>query len=176
VSAPAALRLFFALWPDAGQREALLAALRQLQLAPVGRSVPAGNLHVTLAFLGSVAPDRIPALREVAAARSWPTDLLMFDQLAWWPKARLLCLEARVVPAALVSSVETFHEDLRRAGFKVEHRAFRAHITVARNVPSPPAQVAALPIPPFGWPMRGVALVGSTPTPEGSRYQVLEQF
>ncbi len=176
MSSPAALRLFFALWPDAGQREALLAVIRQLHLAPVGRLVPAGNLHVTVAFLGNVAPDRMRALREVAAARPWPRDALVFDRLAWWPKAKLLCLEASALPAHFVSSVETFHEHLRRAGFKVEHRPFRAHVTVARNVPSPPADAAVLPIPAFVWPVREIALVASIPTPEGSVYRVLERF
>jgi 2'-5' RNA ligase len=162
------------MWPDDGQREALLAVIQRLHLARVGRFVPAGNLHVTVAFLGNVAPDRIPALREVAAAQPWPRESLVFDRLAWWPKAKLLCLEASALPADFASTVETFHEDLRRAGFKIEHRPFRAHITVARNVPSPPTDSSVLPIPAFAWPMREIALVASTPTPEGSVYRVLE--
>lgn len=168
-------RLFFALWPDDTQRDALWSTLQALCPDPLGRPVTAGNLHVTLAFLGSVAEDRIPALRDVAAARPCPGSDLVFDRLVWWPRARLRCLEASTLPDAFVSFVEAFHEDLRRAGFKVERRPFRAHITVARNVPSPPSDASAQPVPGFVWPIRGMALVASTPTREGSVYEVLER-
>lgn len=169
-------RLFFALWPDDTQRDALRSIVLALGPATAGRLVPAGNLHVTLAFLGTVAEERIPSLQDVAAARSCPATELVFDRLAWWPRARLRCLEASTLPDAFVSFVETFHEDLRRAGFKVERRPFRAHITVTRNVPSPPSGPPDQPLPGFVWPIRGMTLVASTPTPDGSVYEVLERF
>jgi RNA 2',3'-cyclic 3'-phosphodiesterase len=169
-------RLFFSLWPDDRQRDALWSVIQALCPVPSGRPVPARNLHVTLAFLGSVAADRIPSLRAVAAARSCPAADLVFDRLAWWPRARLRCLEAHALPEAFVSFVEAFHDDLRAAGFEVERRPFRAHITVARNVSSLPSGPSAQPVPGFVWPIRGMALVASTPTPDGSVYDVLERF
>lgn len=138
--------------------------------------MPADNLHVTLAFLGNVQEDQLPALRTVASAFAWPEADLVFDRLAWWPKARLLCLEASVLPPTLIAAVDAFHEELRRAGFKVERRPFRAHITVARNVAAWPQDAPARPIPPFQWALQGVALVASTPTPGGSVYQVVERY
>lgn len=169
-------RLFFALWPDDAQRAALGAVIQAMCPALPGRPVPAANLHVTLAFLGNVATGQLPSLRDLAAARTWPAAELLFDRLAWWPRARLLCLEARSLPAVVASTVAAFHEDLRQAGFKVERRPFRAHVTVARNVPAPPVEAAGEPIAPFVWPLRGMALVESTPTPEGSLYRVVERF
>lgn len=171
----AALRLFFALWPDDRQREDLLAATRGMTLAAAGRAVPSGNLHVTIAFLGNVAADRIPALRALAAARAWPEARLEFDRLAWWPKARLLCLEAPSLPPAFATAVQAFHDDLRLAGFGVERRPFRAHITLARSVAAPPIDPRGQSIPPVTWPVREVVLVASTPTRDGSAYRVLAQ-
>jgi 2'-5' RNA ligase len=177
---PAALRLFFALWPDDSQRERLLrerllSAIRDVRPAAGGRAVPTGNLHVTLAFLGNVAPERVPDLRAVAAARVWPDTCLVFDRLAWWPKARLLCLEAQPLPPAFAEAVRAFHEDLRLKGFSIERRPFRAHITVARNVASAPVDPHGQQIPPISWPVQEVVLVASTPTPDGSVYRVLAQ-
>ena len=169
-------RLFFASWPDARQRDALWSVIQGLCPVPVGKPVPAGNLQVTLAFLGNVADDQMPALRDVAASHTWPESDFGFDRLAWWRRAKLLCLEASSLPATLGTAVVAFHEDLRRAGFKVDRRPFRAHITVARNVPSPPAVFSGLPIPPLAWPLQGMTLVASTPTPEGAVYEVLERF
>lgn len=177
MSSPASHRLFFALWPDDEQRAALVSVIQSLGPVPAGRPVPAGNLHVTLAFLGNVAPERVPLLREAARARVWPGDALVFDRLAWWPKARLLCLEASALPSAFVASVTAFHEDLRQGGFSIERRPFRAHITLARGVSRVPGDDARpRPVPPFTWPVQGLALVTSMPTPEGSVYRVLEQF
>ena len=169
-------RLFFALWPDDIQRDALRSIVEALGPVSAGRPVPTGNLHVTLAFLGAVAEDRIPSLRNIAAACSCPAADLVFDRIAWWPRARLRCLEASTLPGAFVSFAQAFHEDLRRAGFKIERRPFRAHITVARNVPSAPSDPSTLLAPGFVWPVRGMALVASTPTPDGSAYEVLERF
>lgn len=172
---PAALRLFFALWPDDTQRERLLGAIRDASPVSGGRAVPAGNLHVTLAFLGNVAPERVPDLRAVAEASVWPDTCLQFDRLAWWPKARLLCVEAQSLPASFSEAVQAFHEDLRLKGFSIERRPFRAHVTVARNVASSPVDPRGQPIPPISWPVREVVLVASTPTPGGSSYRVLAQ-
>jgi RNA 2',3'-cyclic 3'-phosphodiesterase len=174
-SSAAVRRLFFALWPDDRLRDALLSVIQPLFATPGGRAVPAGNLHVTLAFLGGVAPDQIPPALAVASARAWPEADLVFDRLAWWPRARLLCLEASSLPPDFAAAVQVFHEDLRLSGFRVERRPFRAHITLARNVSHPPGGgVGDQTISPFVWPVKGVALVASTPTPEGSLYRVLE--
>jgi RNA 2',3'-cyclic 3'-phosphodiesterase len=172
----ASQRLFFALWPDDPQRQALLDVIRSLRLEPTGRAVPADNLHVTLAFLGNVPANQLPALRTLGSAGQCPEGGLVFDRLAWWPKARLLCLEASLLPPTLAAAIDAFHEDLRRAGFKIERRPFRAHITVARNAAAPAFDPPVLSIPPFIWPLQGVALVASTPTPEGSVYQVVERY
>ena len=46
------LRLFYALWPDEPLRERLAEAARDAVRQSGGRPVPAGNYHLTLAFLG----------------------------------------------------------------------------------------------------------------------------
>ena len=53
-----AVRLFFALWPDDAVRGAWSARLESRTRAQ-GKAVPAAKLHLTLAFLGEVADDRV---------------------------------------------------------------------------------------------------------------------
>jgi len=172
MAGPRPLRLFFALWPDEAQRQRLAELATAMPLAPGGRRVPPSNLHVTIAFLGSVPADRVPALQDISASHDWPAVDLTFDRLAVWPRARLWCLEAPELPPAFQSAVESFHDALRSAGFVMERRPFRAHVTLARNLPAAMVREER-PVPPFAWPVRGVELVLSTPTREGSAYEVL---
>jgi RNA 2',3'-cyclic 3'-phosphodiesterase len=171
------LRLFFALWPDEALRQALAGWLKPLIPADIGRPVPAQNLHVTLAFLGNVEPERVAVLESLAGTLEWPAVDVVFDRTAYWPKARLLCLEAATPPDALLAAVARLHESLREAGFEIERRPFRAHITLVRNLPGPPEPGEGLQgVPEFVWPVRGVALVASTSAPGGSQYRVLRQW
>ena len=59
------LRLFFALWPDAAARAAIAAFAHEVAQRAGGRDPREENLHVTLAFVGDVSPDRIAALAAI---------------------------------------------------------------------------------------------------------------
>ncbi len=59
------MRLFFAVWPPLAVAEALAAWARRLQRETGGRAVAAKNIHLTLAFLGEVSEERLPALRRL---------------------------------------------------------------------------------------------------------------
>ena len=50
-------RLFFALWPDGPARAVLAGHAARLARLARGRAVPAARLHLTLVFLGAVAPE-----------------------------------------------------------------------------------------------------------------------
>ena len=84
-------RLFFALWPDAAARAVLAAAVTEPVRLSGGRAVAESNLHVTLAFLGSVAQPRVRELRQIASAVAAACSgeqplMLRFDALAHWPR------------------------------------------------------------------------------------------
>lgn len=67
--APASARLFFALWPNATIRRRLAAHCPRH-----GRPVPPQNWHVTLVFLGTLAPAAWTALAEAVAAERFAPD------------------------------------------------------------------------------------------------------
>ena len=72
-------RLFFALWPDVGCREALAKLARRLLRRHPGKAVPAENYHITLNFLGSVTPPSRACAERVADSISVSPFALSFD-------------------------------------------------------------------------------------------------
>jgi 2'-5' RNA ligase len=94
-------RLFFALWPEDTQREMLAHAVHEVVRASGGRPVPTHNLHITLAFLGSVPDGRIPELSSMAraVAAGFPRGVLpiavRFDAVEHWRKAQIVCAIGR---------------------------------------------------------------------------------
>ena len=174
VPGPRQLRLFFALWPSDNQRAALV-ALTGPAIAPVaGKPVQPANLHVTLAFLGSVPGHGFPDLVAIGGQVGHPAVELAFQRLEYWPKPRVVVAVAARVPSAGRLIVERLWTELESLGLERERRPWQPHLTLVRHVrqpPSPgfgptlPAKAAAAAA--FGW---GLALVESSTHPEGVRY------
>ena len=61
------LRLFYAVVPDAGVRDALAELAREVARETGGRAARAENLHLTLAFLGNVPQERIADVAGIGA-------------------------------------------------------------------------------------------------------------
>ncbi|MGH8319361.1 MAG: RNA 2',3'-cyclic phosphodiesterase [Steroidobacteraceae bacterium] len=179
-------RLFFALWPDETMRQAMAHATRKAARASGGRPVPAQNLHVTLAFLGSVAERRRSELAAVArsaaetlgaafAAADSPERRLelAFERLEHWRAAQLLCAlpaEPSAPAAALARRLQAL---LAERGFAPDLKPFRPHVTVVRKV-SHPGRIASMP--PVVWRFTELALIESRTLPEGALYSVVESF
>lgn len=166
-------RLFFALWPDDQLRGVLAihagAAVQPFKCKPV----PADNLHVTLAFLGSVASSRLDQLIEIGKHVHVIPCVASFDRLVVWHQARVLALATSQTPAALALLVSSLQRQLAAAGFNTESRPYRAHITLAREVRAAAIEneMAAI-----AWPVNDFVLVESTPVPRGSCYEVIATF
>jgi 2'-5' RNA ligase len=171
---PRNLRLFFALWPDPATRSALAATARELRQACGGRSPPAANLHLTLAFLGAVGAYRLPELRALAdAVVTTPFDLDLV-RVGCWRAQRLAWAAPPACPPALTALTGQLTDGLRRHGFHTERRAFKPHVTLLRNVVTvPPVQDLAAPL---RWPVRGFVLVCSEPAAKGVQYRVIGQW
>ena len=138
-----------------------------------GSIVPARNLHVTLVFLGSVDPAAAATARSVAGSIRAPAFDLVFDRLEIWPRQHVLCLAPAQPAEALHDLAIELREALRSAGFELERRPFRAHVTLARKVRRPRICEPVV-LPP--WEVREFALVKSVTAPEGSHYEVLERW
>ncbi|PMS20771.1 RNA 2',3'-cyclic phosphodiesterase [Trinickia dabaoshanensis] len=129
-------RCFIALVPDAATRDALAA----LSVGPAARRVPIDQLHMTLAFLGSVAPSTGALLARQLGSVVEPLAAQHAEPREYWPSAahpRLV-----VVPFAAGDGLAELEVRVRELvgalGLPVDdHRPFRPHITLARFARSP---------------------------------------
>jgi 2'-5' RNA ligase len=167
-----ALRLFVALWPDAQTQERLHA--EAARFAVPGRRLPARNLHVTLAFVGSVAASRTRVfVRVMLEARPRAFELVL-ERPAFFARSRVLGVAPANTPPELAAYHQRLSAGLAAAGLRVEQRAFHPHITLLRDAARPaPAQMVALP--PTTLSVREIALVCSELSPGGARYEVINR-
>lgn len=129
-------RLFFALWPGAGQRAALADVLRRLPHQ--GRATHPEDLHLTLVFLGELDPPARACAEAVAGRVRAARFTLVLDHLGAFPRARVLWCGASRRPQPLLDLVRSLAEGLGACGFRPERRPFAPHVTLARQA-RPPA-------------------------------------
>ncbi|MDX1626607.1 MAG: RNA 2',3'-cyclic phosphodiesterase [Wenzhouxiangellaceae bacterium] len=161
-------RLFFALWPDAGLRDAIAVRAARLEGLP-GRPVPATNFHVTLVFLGDVPESKVDDYAAAVPDRPAQAFTLVLDRLGWFPRARV-CWLGGEAPAAGRSLVESLAAALEPLGHEPERRPWRPHVTLLRGARRPPS---VRDVEPVAWPAGDFALVESVP---GRPYQVLRSW
>jgi 2'-5' RNA ligase len=161
-------RLFFALWPDETLRSRLVEAAGLLRKTMSGKWVRPENLHITLAFLGDVSAERLGKVVRIGAETCGSGFTLRLDRAEFWPRNGIICLGASETPPALRELAGGLIERLGAAGFAMEKRAFRAHLTLARKGGSDRTRID-LPEP-VAWKVDGFHLVESRLSREGSVY------
>lgn len=169
------LRTFFALWPDERAREQLARLAVDVAREGSGRAIAARNLHVTLAFVGAVSPQRLDALCEAGAqaARGIGAIDVSLERVGGAHNGELVWLAPATLPRELVELHDKLDALLADRGFPTEAREFRPHVTLARRC----ARRARLPsIAPVAWRVTRVALMASTTGADGSEYRELAGF
>ena len=145
------MRLFIALLLDGAARDQLRAMQRALgQRDPGARLTRPENLHLTLAFLGEVPPGREAAVRRAMDQTPLPPLTLTFTKTGrfrrdggdiWWA--------GLAANPALADVHRALTGELGRAGFPLEKRPFRPHLTLARQVDPALPLAELLPAGPF---------------------------
>jgi RNA 2',3'-cyclic 3'-phosphodiesterase len=167
-------RLFFALWPPDGLREKIQEATRQVTTVQRGRIIPVANLHITIAFLGEVAQERVQAAMDGGTATTHaPVFDLCLDRIESMRRSRVLCLAPSSAPAQLAGLVDRLRFNLLDRQFKLQRQQFRPHLTLMRDLSRAPDAVA---IAPLRWHVDSFALVESQLGRTGSQYSVLQRW
>jgi 2'-5' RNA ligase len=163
------MRLFFALWPDEGVRAQLAGWARALHAVCGGRPTRAENLHLTLAFLGSVEDARVADVERSADEVAPRAASLVLDTPGYWKHNRIAWAGASAVPEELEAFVAELRGALARSGIAFDSKAFVSHVTLLRDARAPETMPALSPI---GWKLDAFALVQSVMLSRGSRYEI----
>jgi 2'-5' RNA ligase len=186
------LRTFVALELSPESLEAAIGVLGTLRGSEAARSVEVSwsrpeGLHLTLAFLGSIEPERLPeieaSLGSVAAAQRLFT--LRLAGAGTFPRGgrpQILWLGIRGALPDLGALRIAIAEALGRLGFAAPTEAFNPHVTLLRlKRPSGGSALASalkrIPLPEVpGWEAREMVLFESRLGPRGSTYHPLARF
>jgi 2'-5' RNA ligase len=137
--------------------------------------VPRDNLHLTLAFLGEVAEERlepiVDALR-LAVAGTAPFDAALAETGAFPSPRRARVLWAGLAATQLGGIADAVAGGLEPLGFPREARRWTAHVTVARL--RSPADTTGLPpahLPPLSFRVSELTLFRSRLQRPSPRYE-----
>jgi RNA 2',3'-cyclic 3'-phosphodiesterase len=167
------IRAFFALVPDDGVRLQFLALAREVARRSRGRSISGEHVHLTLAFLGDVPVESLATIRAIGDAMPRTGASLAFDTLGAWRASGVAWVAPSVLPPALSTLHAKLHAALTEAGFVLENRPFRPHVTLARRCVQPhPRQQSA----PIQWSVRKLSLIGSELRPDGPVHRTLADW
>ena len=178
---PRRRRLFIGVELTDGAQEAIDAAVGTWRdTFATARWTPRANRHVTLRFLGGVAPDLVEGVHEAvavvaAATPAFPVALASPGRFPASGRARVLWvgLADDDVVARIVALLGTSLPE----GTATDTRPYRAHVTVARA--DPPIRVpegwTQTPVDPSPWRVGHLTVFESHLGRPHARYEVLER-
>ena len=164
-------RLFFALWPSEQTRKQIDSVNQSIHQRG-SRKLAAGNLHVTLVFLGNTSATNELVLRKSAGNISVQPFELHFNQLVFWQKPKILCLTTQRYDAQLTALVKALNHIVEQCGMHTEVRPYKPHITLARKA----QKLIDCEVQPIAWQVDSFCLIESCSTPNGVVYQVLKRW
>lgn len=160
-------RLFIGLWPGEEVRDAVMSHADAWAWPRNARRVPRERLHITLHFLGMVPRAR---LEELATAITMPGETfdLRLTAPVLWPRGIAVLCPPSVPPAAMKLHAR-LAEALLRFGHEPETRAWKPHVTLARDAVGAVLPAESVDI---AWRVSGHVLVESA----SQQYTVLRRF
>ena len=128
-------RLFFAFYP-AEQVRGKLVQLGNAELPGCGgRLLAAANVHLTLAFLGSVDDAGYRCACSLGDSVRAQGFELVVDQLGYWRRPRIVWAGCSTTPAALTQLVDQLRAGLGRyCHMQTDDRPYQVHFTLLRKV------------------------------------------
>lgn len=166
------IRVFFAVWPDDVARTQLAGLVEQLREESlcIGRKTKAENIHLTLVFVGEVGASKLATLRLAADGIKDPcasTFDFVVGKIRYWKRNRIVYAATGGIPPKLMDLVSALEDALSTAGFTLEQRAYKPHITLMRDALCQTLPELAEPI---IWRVREWMLVKSEQTSSGPVY------
>lgn len=147
---------------------------RTLPCAPSTQRIATADLHLTLAFLGVLQPEKAQEIAAALAqtdAHQFPAATWTLDRMGWFKGARVLWLGGALTPV-LQRYADQVRAILIERDTKFDARPFVPHVTIFRNVKSQvPSQETESPV---SWPLTRPVLMESLPAPRMARYRLIK--
>jgi len=166
-------RLFFALWPEPQVQAALAELGRGLRHRLGGKPVRQESIHLTLAFLGDVALEKMSDVEAAAARAAFEPFSFTLDAAGCWKHSGVAWVGPSEMPQPLLRLAGSLADALLDAGFRMDGRPYAAHVTLVRKARCRPIDLAVVPM---RWEVEDFVLVRSELNAEGSRYSVIGRW
>lgn len=129
------MRVFFALWPSHRVRKQLSVLAGMCANLAQGRRTHPDSIHLTLSFLGEVAPHDLPLLIDAASEVNCPPIDLVFNRVGFWRHNKIVWCSSVEPLVELENLVAQLNERLLARGVQLPERGrrFFPHITLARK-------------------------------------------
>ena len=174
------MRVFVAVFPPPGVREALIQAARALPTNAFRLTAPE-RLHLTLKFLGEVRPEDLPRVTSALERITHPGGPFEAATSGFgaFPSAR----RARILWAGIGEGAPEFsvlaravESLLEPEGFARDDRAFVPHLTLGRARRPVPFDPDEADLPELRFTVRKIDLVESRQGESGLTYPVLAEY
>jgi 2'-5' RNA ligase len=169
----ASARVFFALWPDAEVRQALMQVGLKMHRQVDGKLTREESVHMTLLFLGDTPVERLGALTELAATVPFEAFTLHIGKADCWKHNKIAWVASVITPPALTRLVDNLERRTAAEGFGFDARPFAPHVTLVRKARCVPLDLKP---PRIQWDVREFVLVRSELDSNGSRYQPIGRW
>jgi len=154
-------------------QERLAREARKLHKLFGGRITKRASIHMTLVFLGDVAPSRVQELHTIAQRTEMREFSLHVAGAGCWTHNHIGWLAPAVSPAPLAQLVTDLRRSLVDADFAIERRPFAPHVTVLRKAQCRHTEVK---IGTVEWRVQDFVLVQSQLAAEGSHYEIVGRW
>jgi len=127
------IRVFFAIFPDKSVQAQLTHQAEQLKPICGGNTVKMQQIHLTLLFLGNIAIHRLEILQQAmknVAAKKFEFKL---EEICYWKHNQIVYCQAKQFPAALFTLADSLKNAVSDAGFLIDTRTYKPHVTLIRK-------------------------------------------
>ena len=166
-------RLFFALWPSAQVREAIVAISEPVLNDIEGRTIRPENIHITLHFIGAVNDDKKDCLHEAAQSITAQSFDLSLDCFGHFSKAKIFWMAAQNLPPELSLLHQNLGVALAACDFHGDQRVYSPHVSLMRRFKERSIDYPEYSI---SWHVDEFVLVESCSDADGVNYKVIERY
>jgi len=168
------MRVFFAIKPDDAALKQLSHLAKRLALTCGGQKTKKANIHLTLAFLGEIAIDRLAALRAAAKGVTATTFDFTFDEIRYWKHNQIIYAGTSKCTPELLTLVNNLRNTLSTNRFAFDSRAYKPHITLVKK--TKPGRTLPGLATPISWRVAEWFLIQSKQTDYGLNYISLDRW